>query len=62
VGDKDTWITSIREDTWGFTNSTKGNWNTLSLGDYVAFYVTSPIKRIIGFGLITSKFIAEDLL
>lgn len=41
---------------------TKGKWNASNIGDNVGFYVTSPIKRIIGFGKINEKFIDEKLI
>lgn len=56
VGDIQTWKVSLKHNVWGFSERSKGNWNTSNSGDYVAFYVTSPIKRIIGFGLLTTKF------
>ena len=62
VGDKETWLISFNQNTWGFSNRTKGNWNTSNIGDYVAFYVTKPVKKIIGFGIIISKFVSDDLL
>lgn len=47
---------------WGFSKRSKGNWNQSHIGDHVAFYVTAPVKRIIGFGRITNKFISENLV
>jgi hypothetical protein len=32
------------------------------IGDLLAFYVTSPIKKVIGFGKITGKDIDEELI
>jgi hypothetical protein len=49
-GDKDTWLTSISHNMWKFSDKSRGNWNTLQVGDYVAFYVISPINKIIGYG------------
>ena len=62
VGDEETWATSFLHNIWGFAEKSKGNWNTSTIGDYVAFYVISPIKRIIGYGRITSKFVSEDII
>jgi hypothetical protein len=61
VGDKDSWIRSLSDNIWGFSNRSVGNWNTSEIGDYLAFYVTSPFKKIIGYGRITSKFVSEEL-
>ena len=61
VGDEYAWRTSIRHNIWGFSQRSIGNWNTSNIDDYVAFYATAPIKRIIGYGRITDKFISEDI-
>jgi hypothetical protein len=62
VGDEETWKISLRNNLWGFSDNTKGLWNTTSDGDYLAFYVTSPVKKIIGFGRIKRKFIDTELI
>ena len=61
VGDEKTWKTSLTKNIWGFSEKTKGLWNTSQIGDYLVFYVTSPVKKIIGFGNISEKFIDEAL-
>jgi len=61
VGDQNTWKASFTENLWGFSSRTKGLWNTINVGDYVAFYVTSPIKRVIGFGSVKDKFLDKKL-
>lgn len=60
VGESEAWRIGLSMNIWGFSDSTKGLWNTSNIGDYVAFYVTAPIKRIIGFGKITEKFIDNE--
>ena len=62
VGDEETWNISLKKNLWGFSQKTKGLWNTTNIGDYVGFYVTSPIKKIIGFGIIKNKFIGTDIV
>jgi predicted RNA-binding protein len=62
IGDKDTWLVSISLKIWGFSEKSKGFWNRSYIGDYVAFYVTLPIGRVIGHGRITNKFISENLI
>ncbi|KEQ56788.1 hypothetical protein SCCGRSA3_02550 [Marine Group I thaumarchaeote SCGC RSA3] len=62
VGDRKTWNISLREHVWGFSEKTKGFWTNCQIGDLVAFYVTSPMKKIIGFGIIDQKFENDDLL
>lgn len=61
VGDEKTWETSFSENIWGFSDKTKGFWNTMNEGDFLAFYVTSPIKKIIGYGHVEKKFISKKL-
>lgn len=62
IGDGNSWNTSLQNNLWGFTKGSKGLWNTSQIGDSLAFYVTSPIKRIVGFGIIKKKFISEDII
>jgi predicted RNA-binding protein len=57
VGDLDSWKVAINNRIWGFSDRSKGNWNTLEVGDFLAFYVSSPLKKIIGFGAATKKYI-----
>jgi|APSaa5957512535_1039671.scaffolds.fasta_scaffold05887_4 hypothetical protein len=62
VGDKDNWKVSLEKQTWGFSDKRKGSWNSLNENDGVAFYVTSPIKKIIGYGKVKEKFISNEIL
>lgn len=62
VGDENTWKTSFDKKIWGFSDKTKGSWNTSNVGDLLAFYVTSPVKKIVGFGRIARKFVDENLV
>ncbi len=62
VGDEETWMVALESQQWGFTEKTIGNWKTIHMGELVAFYVTNPTKKIIGFAEITKKFISNDLL
>lgn len=62
VGDENAWKVGIDKQVWGFSLRNIGLWNTTKVGDFVAFYVTSPTKKIIGFGIIREKFDDESLL
>lgn len=62
VSDEKTWNTALEKNIFGFSERSKGLWNTSNKGDYLAFYVTRPIKKIIGFGIITEKFIDDKLV
>ena len=55
VGDEENWKISIKNKIWGFSERNKGSWNKTKPGEYLAFYVTSPIKKIIGFGIVKGK-------
>ncbi len=62
IGDEENWKTAIQENMWGFSDKTKGLWNTIQIGEYIVFYVTQPFSKIIGLGVVTRKFIDEKLL
>ena len=62
VGDEKSWRVAIEKNQWGFSEKNKGLWNTIKEGELVAFYVTSPTQKIIGFGRISEKFVSKDLL
>lgn len=62
TADKHSWKSSLKYNLWGLSERTKGSWNTTQVGDWVAFYVTRPISKIVGFGKITQKFIDENMV
>jgi hypothetical protein len=62
IGDEDTWKISLANNLWGFSDKSIGNWNRCNIGDYLAFYVTAPTKKIIGFGTIKNKFVDENIV
>ncbi len=41
----------ISKNSLGFSEKTKGYWNTVKSGDLIGFYVTKPTKKIVGFGV-----------
>ncbi len=62
VGEKINWKVSLDKNVWGFTERSKGLWNKIEINEFLAFYVTKPIQKIIGFGQITEKFIDDEIL
>lgn len=62
VEDEETWDAAIKNSQWGFTQKNKGLWNTTMINDLVLFYVTKPIKKIIGYWIVKEKFESEDFL
>jgi predicted RNA-binding protein len=62
VGEKQNWVVSIDNKVWGFSERSKGSWNKILPNELVAFYVTRPIKKIIGFGRIERKFVDKTIL
>src|ERR1044071_9148743 len=61
IGDEQAWRASLSRNIWGFPERSVGNWNTCQIGDFVAFYVTSPIKKVVGYGQIIKKFQSEEI-
>jgi len=55
-GYPENWEAAIKDKVWGVRTHLKNYWKNLSKGDILAFYVTSPISGIIGFGKITKIF------
>lgn len=62
IGDESAWKVAINNQIWGFSERNMGLWKTSQIGDFAAFYVTSPIKKIIGFGRIKGKFSDENIV
>jgi len=62
VGSEENWKVSLEQNLWGFTENSKGSWNTTMTGDVLAFYVTRPLKKVIGFGRVGKKFSSDDLV
>lgn len=62
VGSEQNWKVSLEHNLWGFTENSKGSWNTTKSGDLLAFYVTRPVKKVIGFGKVGKKFSNDNLV
>ena len=62
VGEKQNWEVGLENQVWGFKKSAIGSWNTTQPKEFVAFYVTKPIQKIIGFGVVKEKFVDEKFL
>jgi len=63
VGDEQNWKIAQTKKMWGFSERSKGSWNTTKTGELLAFYVTKPTKKkIIGFGIVKKKFIDEEII
>jgi hypothetical protein len=57
-GPPENWRVAIQEGgVWGVDPkpTLKKRWDTLSRGDLVAFYVSSPISRVVGLGCVKTK-------
>lgn len=62
VGDKSAWEVALKKQVWGFARRYQGLWSKIEINDLMAFYVTSPIKKIIGFAKITGKYMNDSEL
>lgn len=57
VGRPEHWEVAFENgNIWGLRETLKANWESLLNGDGVLFYATSPVKGVIGYGVIRSKF------
>lgn len=54
-GNKENWNVAIERKVWGVKPNLSKLWNRLSEGDIIFFYVTRPIRRIIGVGRVVDK-------
>ena len=61
VGDKRTSKIAFTKNVWGFTKKTIKLWDAVEKGDNVCFYITKPIKKIVGFGKIEEKFESTEI-
>lgn len=41
---------------WGVIDKKSTQWDKLSKGDYILFYVTKPVSGIVGYGVVRTKF------
>jgi len=55
-GSLENWETGLNYKKWGVRITLEKLWQRLQEGDNLAFYVTKPVKGIVGFGRITKKF------
>ena len=57
TGDERNWAVAISDRIWGVKEGRLKNcWNKLEKGDVLFFYAKSPIKGLIGLGIVDSKF------
>jgi len=61
IGKEENWKISISEHLWGMPSQYKKFWESAAIGDLLAFYVTKPTKKIIGFGKIKNKLHNDQL-
>jgi len=59
IGSVDNWITALSQPIplWGLKESYYGQFNSLTMNDLCIFYVKSPVKGVIGVGLVKDKYI-----
>lgn len=54
-GSLENWETALNHKKWGVKPNLEKSWYRLEEGDALAFYVTKPVKGIIGFGKVKKK-------
>ncbi|OQX51549.1 hypothetical protein B5M47_00380 [candidate division CPR3 bacterium 4484_211] len=59
IGSIENWMTALSQPlpVWGLKESYYGQFNSLAMNDLCIFYVKSPIKGVIGVGLVKDKYI-----
>lgn len=63
IGSMKNWVTAFNQGgIWGVRKNLYIEWKALEQGDVVFFYVTTPIKGIIGVGRVENKFIQDKPL
>lgn len=63
VGKPENWETAfIHRNIWGLKQSQFHLWESLKENDKVIFYVTSPVKGVIGHGVVRTKFPQDEPL
>lgn len=64
MGKKENWETALAQPLpiWGLKDRYLGEFSSLNKGDYLIFYVVSPIKGIIGLGSVKDKYIDRQNL
>jgi len=55
IGPLESWKRALELSTWGMTKRYKHFWNQVSPHDTLFFYVTSPVKGVVGYGTIKEK-------
>jgi len=58
-GSEENWRISVKNGIWGFNERNKEIWNGMKVGEFLVFYVTKPIMKIIGFGVIKKRFMGD---
>jgi predicted RNA-binding protein len=55
TGSVENWETALNRKYWGARQKLKKIWDKISIGDILAFYASSPVSGLIGFGKVENK-------
>src|SRR4030042_384834 len=55
-GKPENWESALKDEIWGLIPKFAGKWKYLQEGDWLFFYVTSPVVGIMGVGKVQAKF------
>ena len=56
LGNRRNWELALRLNVWGFTSKQIALWRDIREGDIIFFYVTKPVKGVVGYGKVEGKF------
>ena len=62
MGDENSWKIGLNNKIWGFKDTNFGLWNKTREGEFVIFYVTAPVSKIIGVGQVEKKYVEESII
>lgn len=59
IGPADNWEIGIKKKIWGVTPRHSKAWNQVQNGDTVFFYAMTPVKGLVGYGIVANTKVDE---
>lgn len=60
IGPPDNWEIALENRVWGFSEENGLLWQKIASGDLLFFHATRPVRGIIGYGKVFSRFVQEE--